>query len=196
MAKRPGHKRGCRCVGCSPATRKRGLKALRKALRNPRRKRQTARNPQPSSKLSQLRRLTEVNTWFERDRQHVDLRWKRNGESIFDLWDEAVSEAVEDGFLNPKDWHGSAVEYANDMGAFDRKKNPGRKRAAAAPRSRRNPDRDYGDTIIATYAFAVLADGRFWLSVTNAVTGYERRLGGYSSKREALRALERELEWT
>lgn len=32
------HKRNCRCVGCSPATRKKGLKALRKAAKSGRRR--------------------------------------------------------------------------------------------------------------------------------------------------------------
>lgn len=43
MARLKGHKRGCRCVACSPATRKKGMRALRKAKKNPRRR----RNPKP-----------------------------------------------------------------------------------------------------------------------------------------------------
>lgn len=37
--KRRKHKKGCRCVACSPATRKRGMAALRNALRKARSKR-------------------------------------------------------------------------------------------------------------------------------------------------------------
>jgi hypothetical protein len=59
---------------------------------------------------------TEIHTWFERDRAHVDLR-TLDGVTIIEWWDEAVNEAVEDGFLDPRDWHESAVEYANYIGA-------------------------------------------------------------------------------
>jgi len=59
---------------------------------------------------------TEISTWFERDRASVVLN-TLDGISIVEWWDEAVGEAVQDGFLNPRDWHGSAVEYANYVGA-------------------------------------------------------------------------------
>ncbi len=59
---------------------------------------------------------TEIRTWFERDRQHVDLVNRYTGETIIEWWDEAVTEAVEDGFLNPRDWHTSAYEYAVSVG--------------------------------------------------------------------------------
>ena len=55
---------------------------------------------------------TEIHTWFERDRAHVELRRCDNDATIIEWWDEEVSEAVEDGFLSPKDWHGTAYEYA------------------------------------------------------------------------------------
>ena len=55
---------------------------------------------------------TEIHTWFERDRQHVELRSRLDDETILELWDDDVSQAVEDGFLNPRDWHRSAYEYA------------------------------------------------------------------------------------
>ena len=58
---------------------------------------------------------TRIETWFERDRAHVALIDALNGETIVEWWDEEVSEAVEDGFLNPRDWHGSAFEYAQDV---------------------------------------------------------------------------------
>jgi hypothetical protein len=59
---------------------------------------------------------TELSTWFERDRSHVDLKRKDTGETIIEWWDEAVTQAVEDGFLDPRDYHGSAFEYADTMG--------------------------------------------------------------------------------
>lgn len=64
---------------------------------------------------------TIINTWFERDRAHVAL-WMRDDdggqgqELLVEWWDQAVGEAVEDGFLNPRDWHGSAYEYAKERG--------------------------------------------------------------------------------
>src|SRR6266403_3850826 len=51
---------------------------------------------------------TELHTWFERDRAHVELRSKLDDNTIVEWWDESVGEAIEDGFLNPKDYHSSA----------------------------------------------------------------------------------------
>lgn len=59
---------------------------------------------------------TEISTWFERDRASVVLN-TLDGTTIIEWWDDDVHGAVEDGFLNPRDWHGSAVEYANYVGA-------------------------------------------------------------------------------
>lgn len=59
---------------------------------------------------------TQLNTWFERDRQRVELLDARNDETIVEWWDEAVSEAVEDGFLSPRDYHSSAYHYAASVG--------------------------------------------------------------------------------
>jgi hypothetical protein len=57
---------------------------------------------------------TEINTWFERDRSHVELRNRLTDETIVEWWDEDVTQAVDDGFLNPNDWHASAYRYAVD----------------------------------------------------------------------------------
>lgn len=59
---------------------------------------------------------TVLNTWFERDRAHVELRNAHTYETILEFWDEAVAEAVEDGFLDPRDWHGSIYDYAVHLG--------------------------------------------------------------------------------
>ena len=58
---------------------------------------------------------TEIDTWFERDRAMVMLLNKKTGEEIIEWWDEDVQQAIEDGFLDPKDYHRSAYEYAKDM---------------------------------------------------------------------------------
>jgi hypothetical protein len=58
---------------------------------------------------------TSVSTWFERDRAMVCLS-DTNETTILIAWDSGVAELVEDGFLDPRDWHGSAVEYANHLG--------------------------------------------------------------------------------
>lgn len=58
---------------------------------------------------------TELHTWFERDRAHVELRSKLDDKTIIEWWDESVAEAIEDGFLNPKDYHSSAYEYAKSV---------------------------------------------------------------------------------
>lgn len=59
---------------------------------------------------------TEIHTWFERDRAHVELRHTDSQETLFEAWDGEVAELVEDGFLNPSDWHGSAYEHAQACG--------------------------------------------------------------------------------
>jgi hypothetical protein len=64
---------------------------------------------------------TELHTWFERDRQHVELRDKKSERTIVEWWDEEVSEAVEDGFLKPGRWHQTAFDYAADHGLLVRK---------------------------------------------------------------------------
>jgi len=59
---------------------------------------------------------TEIRTWFERDRQHVNLVNKLTDETIIEWWDFEVTEAIEDGFLNSRDYHASAYEYAKERG--------------------------------------------------------------------------------
>lgn len=69
---------------------------------------------------------TDIETWFERDRAYVGLRDKQ-GRTIADWWDEEVQSDVDAGYLSPKDWHGSAVETANERGykaKRERRRNP------------------------------------------------------------------------
>ena len=63
-----------------------------------------------------------ASTWFERDRAFVGLY---DGDvEIFCLWDEAVGEAIQDGFLttprhprpSDSDWLPCLIDYANSMG--------------------------------------------------------------------------------
>jgi hypothetical protein len=61
------------------------------------------------------RENTRIDTWFERDRAYV-LLYDQNDNTLLEWWDDAVGQAIEDGFLDPKDYHGSAVEYANSLG--------------------------------------------------------------------------------
>lgn len=68
---------------------------------------------------------TELHTWFERDRQHVELRDQYSQDTIIEWWDESVSEAVEDGFLDPRDFHSSAYAYALQMGMIPKVVNHG-----------------------------------------------------------------------
>ena len=78
--------------------------------------------PAPHCKLETEFADTILTTWFERDRAHVCLSRKDRdgeaGETIIEWWDEAVSQAVEDGFLNARDWHGTAFRYAQHIGAI------------------------------------------------------------------------------
>ncbi len=59
---------------------------------------------------------TELLTWFERDRAHVELRNKLDGSTIVEWWDGDVAEAIEDGSLNPRDYHSTAYAYAEVCG--------------------------------------------------------------------------------
>lgn len=58
---------------------------------------------------------TVLHTWFERDRQHVELRDRHDEETLIEWWDEEVTDAVEDGYLDPKGYHQSAVDYYNSI---------------------------------------------------------------------------------
>jgi hypothetical protein len=67
---------------------------------------------------------TVINTWFERDRAQVALWMKdadgEQGQELIAIWhDEDVASLVEDGFLNNRDWHGSAFEYAASLGLLN-----------------------------------------------------------------------------
>ena len=59
---------------------------------------------------------TTISLWFERDRAHVELRHRETDLTIIEWWDEEVNEAIEDGFLNPRNYHQSAFEYAVYLG--------------------------------------------------------------------------------
>ncbi len=45
---------------------------------------------------------TKLDTWFERDRAHVNLIDKRTDTTLIEWWDEEVHEAVECGFLSDR----------------------------------------------------------------------------------------------
>lgn len=63
---------------------------------------------------------TKIMTWFERDRAHVRLTdAATEQDTIIEWWDEAVAEAIADGFLDPRDLHGSAVAYAISLGLLE-----------------------------------------------------------------------------
>lgn len=87
-------------VGTNPRRRVRKVAASRKA--NPR-------------KRSAFKPPYTVQTWFERDRQHVELQ-DSLGATVVEWWDDDVSQAVEDGFLDPRNYLKSATEYAKEMG--------------------------------------------------------------------------------
>ena len=60
-------------------------------------------------------RNTELATWFERDRQNVELS-TCEGKTLLDVWDDDVTQLLEDGFLNARHLHRSACEYVNSLG--------------------------------------------------------------------------------
>ena len=58
----------------------------------------------------------DVSTWFERDRAMVHLFAGDENTTVLCWWDDDVQQAVEDGFLDPHDWKGSAIKYAVELG--------------------------------------------------------------------------------
>lgn len=56
-----------------------------------------------------------LESWFEHDRAHVELR-DANEETIIEWWDENVAGAIEDGFLDPRNFLVSATAYAREIG--------------------------------------------------------------------------------
>lgn len=57
---------------------------------------------------------TKCSTWFERDRAMVRLTNTRD-EEIFCLFDEAVSEFIDDGFKKRNEsWHSALSRYATE----------------------------------------------------------------------------------
>lgn len=66
----------------------------------------------------------EVEVWFERDRKHLALSHPDRKRPIVDLWDEAVDDAIESGYLTPprhprptdEMWRAPLVEFARSQG--------------------------------------------------------------------------------
>lgn len=72
---------------------------------------------------------TQMQTWFERDRAHVDLQDRETGRTLIEFWDEDVEQLLEDGFLNRRDLHGSLYKYAVHLGVIKPPKTAGRSHA-------------------------------------------------------------------
>jgi len=69
------------------------------------------------NQVTQLRTgNTELLIWFERDRAHVELRNKLDDSTIVEWWDGDVLEAIEDGSLDPRQFHSTAYDYADVCG--------------------------------------------------------------------------------
>jgi hypothetical protein len=60
-------------------------------------------------------------TWFERDRAHVEIRCEDTQKTLVEWRDDAVGEAIEDGFLDPSDYFGSAIRYAESVGLIQKR---------------------------------------------------------------------------
>lgn len=58
----------------------------------------------------------EVDTWFERDRAFVGLKWKGTDEYVYEVWDDAVQELIDDGYLDPDDFGFSLAKYMDTIG--------------------------------------------------------------------------------
>ena len=69
---------------------------------------------------------TELKTWFERDRAHVDLQDRETGRTLIEFWDEDVEQLLEDGFLDRRNLHDSLYKYAVHLGAIKAPKSSAR----------------------------------------------------------------------
>lgn len=54
---------------------------------------------------------TYIDHWSERDRAYIILYEKGTEKELFELWDDAVSDAISDGFIDPRNLHRSTYEY-------------------------------------------------------------------------------------
>lgn len=63
-----------------------------------------------------------IETWEERDRANLGV-YDANNQLVIEWWDEALEEAITDGFLDPDDFERSAIEYAMASGLIG-KSNP------------------------------------------------------------------------
>jgi hypothetical protein len=72
------------------------------------------RNPEKCDTRPEVK----VYTWFERDRAHVELRNEDTDETILEFWDDDVNQAVEAGILDPRDWEGSIIKHAEELGVL------------------------------------------------------------------------------
>lgn len=72
-------------------------------------------------KLHVTRESLKVDTWFERDRSMVCVYAETSSGrvDIAEWWDEDVEGLVEDGFLDPSDWDGSAIDYVEHLDMVD-----------------------------------------------------------------------------
>jgi hypothetical protein len=103
----------------------------------------SSRNARPRARRSRplRRRLdeTELHTWFERDRAHVELRDAHTGQTILEWWDEEVERAIEDGFL-PHRWteaaaHAAAFDYAKHLGLIEEGRDAGTSARTRGPKT-------------------------------------------------------------
>lgn len=66
-----------------------------------------------------------VDTWFERDRKNVSYHLKinksgdDNSVSVASFWDDDVTQEIESGFLDPRDWRGSGFTTLKERGRVE-----------------------------------------------------------------------------
>jgi len=70
------------------------------------------------------REMICLNTWFERDRAHIEIfptdnLGERCGDTILEFWDKEVREIIEDGFVDPKDTLNSMIDYGEYLGLIE-----------------------------------------------------------------------------
>ncbi len=146
-----GHKRGCRCVGCSPATRARGMAALRRRTggqsAGSRRNAQPARPPVKPPRLEQIARRAAQDAGNRSMRKAGRKQWSQ------------------------ADWHAATREYHRVLGTDLAEGNPPSRRVGGIPgtltrveyvRTGKHPGKYYHKFGRGVRAFA-LADGSLLL---------------------------------
>ena len=124
-----GHMRGCRCVGCSPATRAKGMRALRAYRPGKRVAEAQARGALGPAVSSRVQRIggTRVRTWYDAAGRIVGQNplTRAEGAAIAHRARHSLREArALKGYPSELVYAGRAAAYQDVVGDFTERRNP------------------------------------------------------------------------